>query len=544
MLYIFFSLVLLIPVLMGFGELFQKKMGIIFSGISSKLLLGIFSVSVIWMVLAFFFPLNILVEMFTIIIGLSAFFYFKTYQEMWGFLSENRILFPLFSFITIFFGSYYPFILDHFGYYIPTIKWISEAGLVKGISNLDLLLGQISIWHILQAGFSNFSDPFLRLNVVVLITYLIYIFEKKSWIHLVFLPFLFLFSQSPTPDLPVIAFSLIILNEIFTSNRKSELLFAFSIFIFAIKPTMIWLPILVFFYSLIILKSNIRFLILGLFVLALYVFKNIWVFGFPVFPVQFFDIEVPWKPNPELLLNSSQMAIQKTYDMQFSYNEISKFSTLDYIKNWLFLDGIKGKIHCFFIISLVGFFLFSLKKKSKIIWVVFISVLVKSILVILFSAQYRFFIDVFFVIYFVLFYQMFSKKFYLVIFSVLSLFFVAFLSFPDLVKTHFPSFRLGNFITGFNKFQFYKPSHFILNKFKTHQIGNLKFNIVEGYVFSFDTPIPAISPQFIQEDLSAGIFPQLKGNSLKEGFVWKKISEDEKKQIKKVLDDFNKTFQK
>lgn len=92
-------------------------------------------------------------------------------------------------------------------------------------------------------------------------------------------------------------------------------------------------------------------------------------------------------------------------------------------------------------------------------------------------------------------------------------------------------------MTGFNINQFYKPSHFELKKYETHQIGNLKFNVVQDYPFSFDTPLPAISPAFIQEDVDAGIFPQLKGNSLKDGFIWRKISAEEKEKLKLILKD-------
>ena len=538
MLYILFSTIVLLPVFAGFGGIFNKIFGDFFQEISGKLLSGLFSIAVIFTITAFFFPLDVYIELGTVSIGLAAFFYFKIYKEFWEFFAKNKFYFVITSFSTLSFGSYYPFILDHFGYYMPTIKGIAEVGLVQGISNLDLILGQMSIWHILQAGFSNFTDSCLRLNVVVLTIYLIYIIEKKSWIHLFFLPILFLFSQSPSPDLPVMVFSLIVLNEIFSSNKKAGLLLAFSIFIFALKPTMIWVPILVFLYSLLILKTKLKFIFPGILVLILFLFKNIYTFGFPVFPVQFLDFNFSWKPNSELLKNSSEMAILKTYDMQFSFSEISKFSTFDYVKNWLFLDGMKGRIHQFFMLSLIVFFLFSLKKNSKIIWLIFISILLKSVLVILFSAQYRFFIDVFFVIFFVFFYQKFSKQFSLMIFSVLTIFFGIFLSFPNLVQTHLPSFKLGNFMKGFNKNQWYKPSGFKLKKYKTHQIGNLRFNVVENYPFSFDTPIPAISPGFIKEDLDAGIFPQLKGKTIKEGFIWRKITEEEKAKILIILEDF------
>ncbi len=538
MLYILLMLIVLLPTLAGLGGVVKYIFRDFSGGISLRILAGILLTTIAWTVLAFFFPLNIYVEISTLIIGITAFFYFKIYLEFWVFISKNLRLFLSISLPIIFFGSYYPFILDHFGYYVPTVKWLAEVGLVKGISNLDLLLGQTSLWHIFQAGFSNFSDPFLRINVLMLIVYLMYVLEKKSWIHLVFFPVLFLFSQSPSADLPVIVFSLLILNEVFSSNKKAEFLFALSIFVFAIKPTMIWLPIFVFLYSLFILKSNLKRMFAGTLILFLFLFKNIWTFGFPVFPVQFLDFDFAWKPNAVLLQNSSEMAIMKTYDMQYSYQEIQQFSKLDYIKNWLFIDGMKSKIHLLFIVSLIVFFVFALIKKSKLIWFLLCSILIKSFLILLFSAQYRFFFDVFFVIFFVLFYQVLSKRFSLLIFSTLTIFIAGFLSFPDSVKTHLPSFNLGSFMTGFNKNQFTKPSSFELNKYKTYQVGNLKFNVVDEYIFSFDTPIPAISPQFILEDLNAGIFPQLKGKTLKEGFKWRKISDEEKEKLQMILKDF------
>ena len=541
MLYTLLMLILLLPTLAGLGAIFKNVFGGFPRGIALQIIAGIFFTTITWTILAFFIPLNIYVEIGTLIIGITAFFYFKVYLQFWNFISKNSLLFLSISLLIIFFGSYYPFILDHFGYYVPTVKWLSEVGLVQGISNLDLLLGQNSFWHIFQAGFSNLSDPFLRINVLMLIVYLIYVLEKKSWIHLVLFPLIFLFLQSPSTDLPAIVFSLIILNEVFLENKNSEFLFALSVFVFAIKPTMIWLPLFIFFYNFLILKSNYKFLFVGTAVLLLFIFKNIWTFGFPIFPVQFIDLGLSWKPNTELLQNSSEMAIMKTFDMQYSFEEIQQFSKFDYIKNWLFLDGIKSIIHLLFVLSLIVFFVFAFIKKSKLIWILFISILIKSILVLLFSAQYRFLFDVFFVIFFVLFYQVLSKKYSLLIFSVLSIFIAAFLSFPDLVKTNLPSFKLGNFMTGFNKNQFIKPCYFELNKYSTHQIGNLKFNVVDGYIFSFDTTLPAISPQFIQEDLDAGIFPQLKGETLKDGFIWRKITEEEKRKIEVILEQYSKT---
>ncbi|WP_241676881.1 LIC_10190 family membrane protein [Chryseobacterium sediminis] len=516
--------------------------GILFQGILGKILSGILGISLIWTVISFFIPLNIHVETVSVVLGLFFFFRNQLYREFHQFSKKDFTLLSIVTLIIMLAGSYYPYILDHFGYYIPTLQWLTEYGLVKGISNVDLTLGQMSVWHIFQAGFSNFSDPFLRINAVLLIIYTIYIVERKNWIHLCFLPVLLLFSQSPSPDLPVIIFSLILLNELITGNRNTTLLFAFSVFVFAIKPTMIWLPILMFLSSVFIFKTYFRPLLLGILILFLFFIKNIWTFGFPVFPVAVGDLNVFWKPNPEVLKVSSQFAIMKTYDMQYSYDEIQKFSTGDYIKNWLFLEGIKSKINILFVLSLVVFSVFAWIKKSKLITLICISLLIKSILVLAFSAQYRFFIDVFFVVFFVLFHEYFNKKKSIIVFSALSLFFISILSFPTLIQKYIPSFRVGSFMTGFEKEQLYKPSTYEYHQFKTFEIGNFKFNVSHNYPYSFDTPLPAVTPFYIFDDVKAGIFPQLLDkNDVKKGFIWKKMTSEEKKEAQKVINNIKNT---
>ncbi len=537
MLYTLLSTIIIIPTLLGMGSIFERIIGKAWTGISAKLFSGTVLLSLVWTVAAFFFPINIYIELISVATGISTFFYFKQNLRLIDIIKENsKAFFPILL-VIIFFGAFYPFILDHFGYYIPTIKWISEVGLVKGISNLDLLLGQSSVWHIFQAGFSNFSDPFLRINSVILIIYLIYILEKRSWIHLGFLPILFLFSQSPSPDLPLIVFSLMILNEILKGNKNISLLFAFSVFVFIIKPTVIWLPVFTLLYALLILKSNLKFLIGGSLIFILFLIKNIWTFGFPVFPVQFLDSGLNWTTNKELLKISSEIAIEKTFDMQYTAAEIKNFSTSDYLINWFSIEGIKSKIHIAFALTLIVFSVFTFIKKKKIITILLISVLIKSLIVLLFSAQYRFLIDVFFVVVFVVFFEMISRKTSLLIFISISIVCGIFLAFPKFIQPHFPSFRLGNYMMGFEKTQFIKPSYFKLEKYQSYDLGNLKLNVVEGYPFSFDIPIPAVSPGYIQEYIDAGIVPQKIGSDLKEGFIWRKATPEELEQMKTAFEN-------
>ncbi|KFF23016.1 LIC_10190 family membrane protein [Chryseobacterium sp. JM1] len=541
MILLLLSTVLILPVLAGWGKIMERFTGSLLNGISGNIVTGILILSLIWTVLAFFIPITIYVEIPFVLAGILFFFIKKLYLEFYKFSKKDTFLIGGISLTILYTGSFYPHILDHFGYYVPTIKWLTEFGLVKGISNLDFTLGQMSVWHIFQAGFSNFSDPFLRINTVLLIIYTLYIFERKSWVQLCFIPVLLLFSQSPSPDLPVITLSLIILNEIIKGNKNIGLLFAYSVFIFSIKPTMIWLPIFTFLCSAFIFKPNYKHSIFGILILLLFFIKNIWTFGYPVFPVALGDLGFSWKPNPEVLKISSQYAIQKTYDMQYTYEEIQKFSSYDAIRNWFSLEGIKSKINIIFIFSLVVFSVFAILKKKKIITLICISLLIKSILVLAFSAQYRFFIDVFFVMFFILFIQL-SKRNSLVFFSALSFLVIGVLSFPNFIRQHIPSFKPGNFMAGFKKEQLYKPSTYHYNKFETFQTGNLKFNISKDYPFNFDTPLPAISSGYVLDDVQSGIFPQYTDEkNIKKGLIWKKLTPEEKKELENVINTIKNT---
>lgn len=543
MILILLSSILILSALSGLGKAMESFAGTL-NGIAGKILAGILTVSTLWTMVSFFIPLDIYVEMPVIMIGLLFFFKEKLYIEWYRFLKKDIFLFSAVSLIILFCSSYYPYILDHFGYYAPSIKWLSEYGLIKGIANLDLSLGQMSVWHIFQAGFSNFSDPFLRINAVILLVYSIYIIEKQSWIQLLFIPVMLLFSQSPSPDLPVIIFSLVILNEIISGNVRVSHLFLFSAFVFAIKPTMIWLPILVLSYSAFMIKPNLKTLIPGFLLILLFVLKNIWTFGYPIFPVPVGDIGVYWKPNPEVLKISSQYAIQKTYDMQYSYEEIQQFTSSDYIKNWLFLNGIKSKINILLILGLIGFSIFSWRKKDKMVYLIAGSLLIKSILVLLFSAQYRFFLDVFFVTFFVIFFKYFNRQKTLLIFSAMSIAVILFLSFPTFIATHLPSYKMASFIGKFEKEQLYKPSVYEPTSFSTFKIGNLEFNVSKDYPYNFETPLPAISPGYLIDDIKAGIVPQLiHKNTIQKGFLWKKMTPAERKQSEHIINCISNTDQ-
>ncbi len=533
MLYILFSLIFIFPVWIGFGKAMEKFHVPFFKGLSASLLMGIFAITTLWWLLSFFFPLNIYTEIITVVIGYILFFGQKGYRDISTFIEKNKSVYFVVIFLFILgIGSCYPYILDHFGYYVPSIQWLSEFGLVKGIANLDLILGQMSVWHIFQAGFSNFSDPFLRMNTLVIIVYLIYIFEKKQWFQICFIPFLVAFSQSPSTDLPVIAFSLILLTEVFHQNKNLSFIFGFSVLIFSIKPTAVWLPLFSFLYGIFVLRKNIKFVGLGVLLGVLFIGKNLWTFGYPIFPMAIFDVDLAWKVSPDLLKDSSKFALLKTYDLQYTYQEIQQFSFQERIINWFTLKGIKGKIHLIFILIVMIFGVFSLLKKEKMYRLLFISILIKTVFVLIFSAQYRFLLDVILVAIWVMFAPIFTAKRSFWLSLPLGIISMIIFILPSFIQKAVPSFNLGYMMKKPEIKQFYKPSNYTYYRYQSFELGNLKFNVVKDYPFSFDTPLPAISPSYLEDYLKMGIFPQRSKN----GFVWKKLTEKEKEELKLILE--------
>ncbi len=164
-----------------------------------------------------------------------------------------------------------------------------------------------------------------------------------------------------------------------------------------------------------------------------------------------------------------------------------------------------------------------------------IAILIKSILILWFSAQYRFFMDVFFAVAFLIFHKKVPQKiggiFYIAAVSILIIFFTT----PGLFSKLTPSFRVGQFIGNFKKQQFLEPQEYRYDQYANYTIGTLNFNVVQDYPFSFSTPLPAISPSFLLEYYEAGIFPQPYSADIREGFYWRTISESEKKQLAEII---------
>jgi len=535
MIEILFSLLWLTPVFLGIGYVFRKFS---FSEtVSGYILHGILCVIFLWAIIAFFAPLNIWVEMATLLFGLFFFFKDKLYLKLYKLSFPKPFYFIFLSLLAIVGGSFAPFILDHFGYYVPTIEWIKAEGWPKGVANLEWVLGQMSFWHLLQAGFSNFSDIFLRLNTLFLIYFLLYAFEKRKYVLLLFTPISLLFLQSPSPDLAVILFSLILVNEVWEGNKNYQALFTLSVFIFVIKPTMIWTPIFLFLYLLKERKISFKYWLVGAGIGILFLVKNSVVSGYPLFPTSMVRLSFPWTAEVANLEISSRFALMKAYDMVYSYEFLLKQNVFQKALLWLTLPGIKGFLNVFFVISWLIFIVFCIKKKSKIYFILGISLFVKTIFVLIFSAQYRFFIDVLVVFYSLFFWNV-GKKVFLNWAFAGFLAIIGCLSVPKMLQKAIPSFRLSGYMQGFAAKQWLCPSHYEYKKYKNLKLGNVNFHVVLDYPYIFDVPIPAVSVYNLEEYLEKNYIPQYLDVKNKSGFYPKKITAEEKDLLRREIEKY------
>ena len=535
MLYIFISFIWLTPAFLGIG--FGLRKFSLAQNLSGYLLNGVLAVMLFWSIIAFVHPLDLYVELITTFLGLLLFFKERLYTLFYQ-LRFSWFIYLL-CLLVIISGSFAPFILDHFGYYVPTIEWIKTEGWVKGVANVEWVLGQMSLWHMLQAGFSNFGDPFLRLNAIFLLYFLFYVAERKRYILLLFFPLALFFTQSPSPDLPVILLSLIVLTEIFEENKNYSALLAISMLIFAIKPTMIWVPIFVFGTMMIRKKLSFRNLGIAIFIGLIYLLKNIVVSGYPLFPTSMLATDFMWTAQSENFVTSSKFALMKSFDMVYPYEMLIQKTLPQKVLLWITLPGIKGVINVLFLLSWLVFTGFCLKAKKKVLWVLWISLLVKSVFVLLFSAQYRFFIDVLVVMYIVMLWQILQDRIIKIGVAGIAVILVVFLSFPAILNKIIPSFRLSNFMKGMYKEQIFIPQNYNWQKFTKIQLGNVSFNLVKDYVYIFDTPTPGITLYNLQEYLKMNYIPQYIDAKSKKGFYPKTLSVDERKQLENLIKEFS-----
>jgi Ca2+/Na+ antiporter len=490
---------------------------------------GLVFLTLFFSVWAFFYRLNI--EVFLVVFCSSALLYWIYKTETSQFFSEiknqwynfnifYKWLFGILVLLTSIKSTGLPFVVDNESYYIQTIKWLNEYGFVKGLGNLHLFLAQNSGWHTLQAGLnlSFLTDRINDLNgFLLIICTFFYLSEfqqknEKHWIGfiLLFNVLLFQFVDAPSPDLPLLLITPI-LFYFFTENQTDSdttktaiLLFAFLVFV---KITVV--PFGLLFLLWIKRQNGFAFLsIIGLLFGTIWISKNCIISGYPFYPF------------PYLLLDADWTIPQELYNYTQTNDHIKKFSLF------------KGGLTSFFNIgtSLLFIIAWFLKpfRKEKNYQILYVVLLIHFVLTILLAPQYRFFLPEFIflsVVMINLIIKIKAVKPILIIGIFLPLVFMVplkFSYFTDSTRQSFPEkFEINQFLV---------PQH--ISRFDTMQFeektkGNLKYHSPAENFFFFGTAngnLPCVNEAYLYYfEYHYGIFPQMRGASLKDGFYSKRI---------------------
>jgi hypothetical protein len=362
--------------------------------------LGLFATTILASFWAIFGRINIEFHYLLLTLNLLIFLKFKddifsiytTFINELKTLSKNlKYYLAIITFCIIAQCSSIPYVIDNESYYIQTIKWLNEYGLVKGLVNLHFFLGQVSGWHITQSAlnfsflYKNFNDLSgfcLLLGNIFAIQKLNTFFENNDTKYLIvglfplFNLFLFQFISAPSPDIPVYVFTFVILFYYIEKHNKISpeifnLLVILILFTFYIKNTTVTfflIPLLVLILNYKILsKKLLKPTLITIVVTGLFVAKNMIICGSMVFPSKLF--------NSLNMDYSIPDAIEQFYYDQLKYygyfidlNQYNSMSVQDLFLRWLTLPKMNGLFNkmSILLVLIVPILLYKFQNKKNI----------------------------------------------------------------------------------------------------------------------------------------------------------------------------------
>lgn len=548
------------------GLFIQQQLKLPFQALIIQFL-GWFGIGVFATCFAFLFPLNGIFHgiLFSILLILGF-----TYQKK--FIQLHKHLWKVFKNLKIGFKAFIvlvtvlilaecasaPYILDNESYYLQTIKWLNEYGLVNGLGNLHLYLGQTSGWHILQAAFNfNFLyDSFNDLSGYCLLWGNLYAvkllndyFKRSPQRVVLFFAALpltnvlfFSFIAAPSPDIPVYIISWYIFYIVFKDykNTNTSHLLTISLFIFFlifIKFTNAFLLILPLYFF--ILKFNqhkktiLSFSVFGFFTLVIIVLKNSIVTGIPLYPTPLFSSFIKLDYQLPIELQEFYYHYTKAFAFKLSPTEYEKLNIWQLFSHWLTLPKLHGFFNKLIIIIflLFPFFIQKIAHKKNSVFLYIIGIIQLLILGVT-SPQYRFFLNILFLIIALLStYFLQNKKLISGLLMIISI---------SLIIQTFFSFSLNKFTnnpyasqsSGFQLTQVLYPHQNSRYSFE-YEIKSVEsleyFSPLENDFFwnTGNGPLPTVNKDQI-EYFKKGFhyIPQRRGKSIKDGFFSKKIKSE------------------
>ncbi|MBC7524019.1 MAG: hypothetical protein H7239_06235 [Flavobacterium sp.] len=545
-----------------FGYIFDKTIATNSSNFVVKSIIGLFFITIISSVWAFFFRINVAFHFILFI--LNSMIFARYFREITGifknFYSDfKQLIVPLklylilISVLILAQCSTAPFIIDNESYYIQTIKWLNEYGLVPGLGNLHFFFAQTSGWHVLQSVF-NFSFLYQKFNDLsgycLLLGTIFAVFKlnsyfknsNKNYLIIGLLPianlYFFQFINAPSPDLAVYILTIILFyySIQFTKDKilhQFNLLTILVLFILYIKPisvVLLLIPASLFLSNFKqLIKKIIPSLILSLIVFIVFITKNTILTGYPIYPFTKLSFNLDFQIPKEVI----SFLFKKSTRFSFFISEpdLANLSTFEIIKKWFFISKINLLLNsislAIFIIT--PYFICKFFNK-KAVWFLYLVSIAQFVLLLFSVPQYRFFIhlSLFFGL-IILSTIIFSKKniillLYFSTFPIITILFFQ-VEFNSLTSNKLIS---KNTVFAWSTFVFPNQNSKYSGNFETIKIGNLTYNSPVDNSFFWRTSngnLPCVNKNQIDYfETYFKIIPQRRTKNLKDGFYDKNLN--------------------
>jgi hypothetical protein len=334
-----------------------------------------------------------------------------------NYLRRNRAVAGLFLVVVCavaYISSGAPYFIDNESYYIQTIKWLDQYGLVKGVSNVHVFLSQQSGFHILQSAlnFDFFYDRFNDLSGFYLLLGFAWSLQKDHFdsallsnyrtLYPVLFVLGFLFTSVPSPDLPVYVLSYVVVYYFLKlwERFSSEQLLFMSLLIMQmalIKVTSVLLILLViallFKYRELPRRWWVQFSLMGSVFAVLFLAKNVVVNGLPFFPVSnWTPLHVSWQLPDSVVQFYMDITVAQAYGI--SYKDVGRYGVVERCISWWNQVGVEGWLNKSVLLVLCVMLIVALLKRTPAaIKIVFLLFFLQSIILFSSSPQFRFFLN-------------------------------------------------------------------------------------------------------------------------------------------------------
>lgn len=510
--------------------------------LSLEILKGIAVLSTVSLITAFFTSLSLKYEIIILSVAILFFILFKGWKEF-PYEKLKSKLFILLVLLTAFVGSMNAFIYDTFLYYLPSIKWLDEYGMVKGLANFDFNFGQMSLWHILQSTFNNTIDPTYKINASLIVLFCIYVWEINKKQFLLFLPLFYFFVASPSTDLVVYVFSAILILNYLINKSQESIFYGLigSTVLVLIKPLSIILPFYFFYLYIKSLRYKLNYapICVVFFLFVLFVSKNIFLTGNPIFPLKGGVLKlvhsVPYRMYEINDLLVRHIIIEKADSKALSaFKDYMKWNDYDYFLV-LFSTYNVGVILYLIVTAIVILFLVNSIIKRNFADILLSLLIVFKILIIMYtSMQYRFIVDGLILVSCFIGIR-FNINLKLII-PLIVIFGISFVYSKQIFKIQDPNFIIRN-----------RPKDYTINRllvsknaytagYKT-EIFNFKTNVNLSHDLSYDLKQPVIPKKIFRMYLYQNSHPELIDSSdIKLGF---KMVPNEQNHINEINTHLN-----